>query len=186
MYASAVGGGGLLTLPLLLITGLPIHIALGTQRLAAVILELASAIKFHKEKMIDFKKALPLGVTAGLGALIGVNIVLAIDEKYLSLIMAILLVLMFFLITNKHKLGLTERPMTRKHFLLLAFCSFLLGIWGGFFGPGFGAFIAILLVFFGFTFTGSAAISRVIGVFMSGVAITFTPGSKYTYNPGIM
>ncbi len=171
LYASSVGVGGLFTLPLLLLTGLPIHIALGTQRFAAVILELASSIKFSKEKKVNFTLAIPLGIIAGLGSIIGVTIVIAINEKYLNIIIAILLVVIFIILKNKNKFGLKEHVLTHKHYLLLAASTFLLGIWGGFFGPGFGAFSVMLLVFFGFTFIESAAVSRVIGVFMSGVAM---------------
>jgi uncharacterized membrane protein YfcA len=66
LYASSVGGGGLFTLPLLLWTGIPVQIALGTQRFAAVILELASSIRFYKEKKVNLKFALPFALLAGL------------------------------------------------------------------------------------------------------------------------
>lgn len=171
LYASSVGGGGLLTLPLLLFTGVPIHIALGTQRFAALILEVVSSLKFYKEKKIDFKVALPLGIVSGLGALVGVHLIIAIDAKYLNLIIGVLLVLIFLLITFKDKLGVKERNFVRKHHSLLAILTFLFSIWGGFFGPGFGVFITILMVLFGYTFISSAAISRVIGVFMSAAAM---------------
>ncbi|HEX8965153.1 MAG TPA: sulfite exporter TauE/SafE family protein, partial [Patescibacteria group bacterium] len=114
---------------------------------------------------------IPLGIIAGLGSIIGVNLIIAINEKYLNIIVAILLVAIFLFIKNKNKLGIKEHTLTRKHYISLSLTTFILGIWGGFFGPGFGALSVILLVFFGFTFLESAAISRVIGVFMSGVAM---------------
>ena len=43
----------------------------------------------------------------------------------------------------------------------------MLGIYGGFFGGGFGSFIMFLLLFSGFTFIKSAAIGRVVGFIMS-------------------
>lgn len=179
LYASSVGGGGLFTLPLLLLTGLPTHIALGTQRFAAVILELASSAKFHKEKKVAFRLAIPLGILAGVGALLGVSIVLALDEQYLKIIIALLLVAVYF-ISNK-KRGVKEYTKTRKHYFLLGLSTFLIGIWGGFFGPGFGAFSVMLLVSFGYTFIESAAVSRVIGVFMSVVAMIVFARSGYIH-----
>ena len=171
LYASSVGGGGLFTLPLLLWTGIPVQVALGTQRFAAVILELASSLKFHKEKKVNLKLALPLGVLAGLGSLIGVNVILSINEKTLALIMAILLVGVYLVVRNQKK-WMREKPlMSGKHYFLLALATFFLGIWGGFFGAGFGAFIMMPFLFFGFKFMESAGIARVIGFVMSTFAM---------------
>jgi uncharacterized protein len=187
LYASSVGGGGLLALPFLLLTGLPLHIALGTQRLAAVILEFASSIKFYKEKKINFKVALPLGVIAGLGAVVGANFVIAINENILNLVIAGLLVLVYFLFFfTKKKLGFEKHKLTHKHYFLLILCTFLIGIWGGFFGTGFGIFSVMMLVFFGFPFFEGAAMSRVIGFFMSGIAmIIFAQHGLINYIYGI-
>ena len=171
LYASSVGGGGLLTLPLLLWTGLPITLAFGTQRLAAVILELASAIKFYKEKKVNLKIALPFGIIAGLGSLIGVNIILSLNEKHLSLITAVVLVIIYFVVINQKRWAIKERVMTHKNYLLLAGSIFVLGIWGGFFGAGFGAFIMVPFLIFGYKFIESAAMGRVIGFIMSTFAM---------------
>lgn len=75
LYGSTVGGGALISLPLLVLVGLPTHIALGTQRLAAVMLELASAIKFHRAGKLNFTLAFPLGIVAAVGSIIGVSLV---------------------------------------------------------------------------------------------------------------
>ena len=50
LYASNVGSGGLVTLPLFILLGLPTTIAIGTNRLSAVLLEFGSALKFYREK----------------------------------------------------------------------------------------------------------------------------------------
>ena len=75
LYASNVGGGSFVSFPLLILSGLPIHIAIATNRFSAVILEFFSAIKFYKEKKIDLKMGLILGVIASIGSFIGANIV---------------------------------------------------------------------------------------------------------------
>jgi len=186
LYASSVGGGGLFTLPLLLWTGIPVQIALGTQRFAAVILELASSIKFYKEKKVNLKLALPLGILAGLGSLIGVNIILAINERQLSLIIAVLLIAVYIAVKNQ-KRWMKEKPvMNHKHYMLLAVATFFIGIWGGFFGAGFGAFIMMPFLFFGYKFMESAATGRVIGFCMSTFAmVVFAQHGLINYVYGI-
>jgi hypothetical protein len=46
------GGGGMLTIPTLLSAGLPPHVALGTNKLAASFGSLTASITFYKKKVI--------------------------------------------------------------------------------------------------------------------------------------
>ncbi len=171
LYASTVGGGGLVTLPLLIFSGLPIHMAIGTNRFAIVLLELSSSLKFLKEKKLDLKLGVIMGLAAAGGAVIGSSIVLRIPENVLSLVVAILLLAVFVIVYNKDKLGITEKQVNKKNLWLMAVFSFFLGIYGGFLGPGFGTFIMFLFLLGGLSFIKSAAVSRAVGVFMSVAAM---------------
>jgi len=183
LYASLVGGGGLVTFPLLILTGLPTHIAIATNRLGAVILELSSIVNFYKEKTMNLRLGIFLGVFAGLGSIIGSFIVIKITPKFLNLIIAILFLLIFIVLLNKDKLGLKEKKLKNKNPLLISLFSFLLGIYGGFFGTGFGTFIMFLLVLYGFTFIKSAATARIIGFIMSlTAAIVFALNGLIVYS----
>jgi len=167
LYASTVGGGGLLSFPLLIFVGLPVHLAIGTQRLSAVILELASALKFHSARKLKVKLSLILGIIAAIGAVIGANLVLKVDEKILNIVVSIILPLAAFIVFNKDKLKIKADKTNRKHLLILALITFPIGIYGGFFGPGWGVIITIFLVLFGFGYMESAAMARAIGFIMS-------------------
>jgi len=170
LYGSTVGSGGLISLPLVLLTGLPIHTAIATNRFGATLLELSSAARFHKEKELNIKLGLLFGVTAALGSFIGSNLVINFDEKYLNLITAILLVSIFLILIFKNKLGIREKIISHKHWLIAAMSTFLLGIYGGFLGVGFGTLITFVFVLIGLNFVRSAAVSRVVGLIMSAVA----------------
>lgn len=167
LYASTVGGGSLVSFPLLVLAGLPIHAAVATNRFAAVILEFASAIKFFKEKKLDFKLGLILSAFAIAGATLGAKITLSIDDKSLNLIVSGLFIIAFLVLFNKDKLKIKEKAVTKKNFILAEFATFLLSIYGGFFGAGFGFFIIIAMVLLGFNFIKSAALGRMIEFFMS-------------------
>lgn len=161
----------MITLPLLILIGLPVPVAIATNRVNVVFLELASAIKFHKSGKLDLKKGLGLGVIAGLGSLIGARLVLDINETYLNLIVASLFTLVFvFLLTHKK---IKKSKIKKISWPLVILFTFILGIYGGFLGPGFGTFIAILMVFCGETFVTGSAIARVVGFMMSSFAAVF-------------
>lgn len=166
-YAANVGGGALLSFPLLILTGLSTTNAIATQRFAAVVLELVSALKFHKEKQLNLKVGLFLSLFAIAGAAIGARIVLSINEKTLNLVVSALFLFAFFILLNRDRLKIKEKGMTQKNLVLAAISTFLLSIYGGFFGAGFGFFIIIVLVLLGFNFIKSAAIGRIVGFFMS-------------------
>ncbi|QQR84031.1 sulfite exporter TauE/SafE family protein [Candidatus Peregrinibacteria bacterium] len=167
LYGSTVGSGGLVSFPLVLLTGLPIHSAIATNRFGATLLELSSTARFYKEKKLNFKLGLVFGLVAAFGSFIGSNIVFNIDEKYLNLIIAIALLSVFLVLIFKNKLGLQEKNISRKHWIAALFGSLLLGIYGGFFGIGFGTFITFIFLLIGLNFIKSAAVSRVVGLVMS-------------------
>ncbi len=52
---SVVGGGGLIALPVLLATGLPPAVALGTNKLAGTMSSLTSTISFMRSGNVDLK-----------------------------------------------------------------------------------------------------------------------------------
>ena len=166
LYGSSVGGGGLISFPLVLLTGLPIHTAIATNRFGATFLELGSALRFHQGKELKLKLGILFGLVAALGAFIGANMIVHIEEKYLSLITAILLGVVFFISIFKKKLGIGEKKISHKHWLMALISTFFLGIYGGFFGPGFGTLITFVFVLVGLNFIKSAAVSRVVGFFM--------------------
>jgi len=167
LYAGNVGGAALVSVPLLIFTGISIHVVIATQRLAAMIAEFFCAVRFYKAKQLDLNTGLFFGLFAVFGSIIGANISLTIDEKILNLIVSIMLLGVFGLFLVKDKLGLKERLVTKRNKILTGICVFFLSIYGGFFGAGFGFFVVVLLVLFGFSFTKGAAIGRVIGFFMS-------------------
>lgn len=184
LYAGNVGGGSLVGFPLLLLIGLPTHAAIASMRFSAVILEFFTTLKFYKEGRLNLKFGLILGVFAAIGAVIGTNIVISTDEKNLNLIVGVLLLAVLLVIFNKDKIGLKEVRVKQNAIIPASIFTLLLGIYGGFFGAGFGTFIMILMALFGFTFIQSAAIGRVVGLFMS-VSSTYVFASQglinYTY-----
>ena len=52
---SVVGGGGLISLPVMLLTGLPPTVALGTNKLAAIAGVLTSSTTFWRRGMVEKK-----------------------------------------------------------------------------------------------------------------------------------
>jgi uncharacterized membrane protein YfcA len=172
-YGSSVGGGALLTFPLLLLVGMPVHVAIGTQRFAAILLEGVSALKFHREKKLHVRLGMLLSIAGFVGSVVGAFIVLDIDERVLNLVVGIMLVVatVMFLLKDRVR-NRTHRSNSTFYVGLLYVSIFLFGIYSSFFAVGSAMFGVIILSLFGFPFFASAALARMIGTF-AAIAGTF-------------
>jgi uncharacterized membrane protein YfcA len=169
-----VGGGSLISVPLLIASGLPAHLAVGTNRFAMVFNTGVGAIDYHRKIQYDVKMALFLAVFASAGSYLGANIVLQIDERILEYIIGVLMLILGGVIFYKKKLGLVERQLTltTRNYLSIVILTFLLGIYGGFFGGGISTmFTFVFISYFGKSFIQSAGITRFIVSILSMVAV---------------
>lgn len=136
------GGGGLLTVPALLATGLDPHLALGTNKGQSTFGAVASAAGFWRKGALDRKRALPAFVLGAAGAVLGALAQLAIDPKPLRPIVLGLLVFAAALIVASPK------PRARGHAspAILGAIALALGAYDGFFGPGTGSLLILAFV----------------------------------------
>lgn len=171
---TVVGGGSLVSVPLLITVGLPTHLAIGTNRLAMVFNTGVGAIEYYRKVKFNIKMALSLAAFASVGSLLGANIVLTIDEVTLRYVMAVLMLIMGGVIFYKRKLGLEEggANTSRKTFASIIALSFVLGIYGGFFGAGISTmFTFVFVLFLGMSFVGSAGMTRFVVSILSMTAV---------------
>lgn len=134
------GGGGLITIPSLLLVGVPPMIALGTNKLQAVIGELTTSIIFIKSKQVSIKGIfLGLSCTA-IGAVVGAVSVSLFDKSSLEIILPILMVFITIYSVTSNKLKATlnsDAKISTTQFMVM--CGLLIGFYNGFFGPGTGS-----------------------------------------------
>jgi uncharacterized membrane protein YfcA len=77
------GGGGIISLPALLVAGVPPHLALGTNKGQAVFGATASAVSFWRRGEVDRDRALPAFVAGFVGSVVGARLVLGIPPATL-------------------------------------------------------------------------------------------------------
>ncbi|GHV53417.1 UPF0721 transmembrane protein [Deltaproteobacteria bacterium] len=159
------GGGGLLTLPAMLLTGLPPETALGTNKFAAYSGVLASLGSYARSGFVLWKAALT-GVPAMLiGDALGAGLLLSFDSAMVGKILVFMLPVGLFAVFMPKKDG-RERPMKPYEFYsTLPLICFILGIYDGFFGPGSGTFFVIAFhAFLGMGLLQSVASAKMIGM----------------------
>lgn len=187
---SIAGGGGLISLPAYLIAGVPPHMALGTNKLGSSMGTTISTIRFAKNGYIHGKIAVCSAVMALIGSALGANLTLLINEKVIKhLMMVVLPVVAYYVLRNKNigDESLVGTIPERKVFLISLVAAFAIGAYDGFYGPGTGTFLILILT--GAARMGmkqAAGITKVINLSANVAAlITFIINGKVLYPLGL-
>ncbi len=143
------GGGGLISLPVYLMSGLPVHNAIATNKLSSTTGTAFSTGRLVKNHFADLKLAVPSVIAALTGSVIGANIALHTSDRLLKMVLVILLpVVAGYVLTRKNLEPAQPFSLSRtKEYLIVTAASFVIGIYDGFYGPGTGTFA--LLAFTG-------------------------------------
>lgn len=140
------GGGGLLTVPALLWAGLPVPLALGTNKLQSSCGTALATWRYAKAGLLKIP-GVGVGVVATLaGACLGVACVNLIDPAYLRRALPFLLVAVAVYFWLKPDLGDQPRPSRLAPVAFAVIAGLCLGFYDGFFGPGTGSFWMVACV----------------------------------------
>jgi uncharacterized membrane protein YfcA len=144
---SIAGGGGLISLPAYLLAGLPPHFAIGTNKLSSAFGTTVSAVRFCRNKFVDWGTAIPSVFLALIGSALGANLALLLEEKVMKYVLIVILPIVAFYVLRsrriKTKTSEDEVPR-RKAYLIVCLASFLVGAYDGFYGPGTGTFLILI------------------------------------------
>lgn len=187
---SIAGGGGLISLPAFLIAGVPPHMALGTNKMSSVLGTSMATWRFAKNGYIQLKKVIWFIVAALIGSAIGANLTLHVSERIVEYMMiGVLPVVAFYVLRNK-KMGdetLAHTIPEKKSFLIALAAAFFIGLYDGFYGPGTGTFLILILTGAArYTMKEAAGTTKAINLSSNVAAIiTFIINGKVIYPLGL-
>lgn len=185
---SIAGGGGLITVPVLLAVGIPPHLALGTNKVQSSFGSSTAAIRYARSGLI-VKEQIVTGVVFTLaGAALGTVLVQIIPAEFLGKIIPFILLSVFFYTLLSPNLGHKQRDARVKKSLFYKVAGLTLGFYDGFFGPGTGSFWTIALIsFLGYDMKGATATTKITNFTSNLVALTvFIIGGKILLLPGLI
>ena len=181
------GGGGLISLPVLMSTGMPPQMALGTNKLQSSFGTLIAAWNYTSKGEVEIKKTLVGILFTLVGALAGAWTIQRLDPWFLSYIIPLMLVAVFLYTLFSRNLGLvTTRARLSLNLFFMIF-GLALGFYDGFFGPGTGNFwMTAFMVVMGFNMTRAAGFTRIMNLVSNLVALAmFVVGQNVVYSVGI-
>lgn len=140
------GGGGLITLPALLLSGLTPVQALATNKLQSSAGSFSATMAFFRKGLINWKHSKWVFFASLAGGMIGALLATRLPAQFLQIVVPILLicVAIYFILTPSLD-GKEKRAKISRTLFLLTFVP-LIGFYDGIFGPGTGSFFMVAFV----------------------------------------
>ena len=187
-FADAIaGGGGLITLPVLLNLGMDPKSALGTNKLQATFGSGSAAVHFARAGTVALRDCKRGFAFTFIGAALGTLLVQQLPRDVLAHAIPVLLVLAAVYFLLKPNPGVTDAPPRLSRGWFDAGFGLVLGFYDGFFGPGTGTFWAMVFVLgLGFNLTKATGYTKVMN-FASNLSslLFFLVGRNVLFVPGL-
>lgn len=142
---AVAGGGGLISMPAMLLCGIAPHVALGTGKFAASLGSLTSLWTFARNHLVLMRIA-PAGfASAFIGAMLGSTLTMYIPSEILGKVLIFLLPVGMAVSLFSGKLVTSEGELPAHGlWTRVILMGLVIGAYDGFFGPGTGSFFIIM------------------------------------------
>src|SRR5690606_12298133 len=143
---SIAGGGGLITVPALLLAGFSPVAALGTNKLQGLFGSGSATLAYAAKGHVDLRHQLPSALMALAGGVLGALAATVVPAAILSAALPIVLVAIALYFAIKPNMGDIDRARRLSPFLFGLMIVPAIGFYDGIFGPGAGSFYMLAFV----------------------------------------
>jgi uncharacterized protein len=184
---SIAGGGGLITLPVLLTLGIPPQLTLGTNKLQATFGSAGAAWHYWRAKVVSLRECGWGVFYTFIGAAIGSIIVQYLDSSFLKHFIPVALIVIAAYMFFKPQLGAEDIHPRMGPGKFYALAGLGLGFYDGFIGPGTGTFWTMAYMLgLGFNLTKATGHTKVMNATSNVVSlICFAVAGHVYYAAGI-
>ncbi|MGC6377112.1 TSUP family transporter [Bisgaard Taxon 45] len=180
------GGGGLITIPALLMTGMPPALALGTNKLQACGGSFSASLYFLRQSAVNLAEVWLILLMTFIGASLGTILIQLVDSAIIKKVLPFLILAigLYFLVSPT--LGNEDRQKRISYLGFALSAGLGIGFYDGFFGPGTGSLLSLAFVMLlGFNLTKATAHAKVLN-FTSNIAslIFFLIGGQIMWSVG--
>lgn len=143
---SIAGGGGMITIPAMLLAGIPPLEALGTNKLQSLFGSGSATVAYAGAGHVDIRRQLPMAALAAGGAVFGAAVATVIPADALRAALPCLLVGIALYFALKPNVGDLDRHRRLSEAAFGFTIVPLIGFYDGLFGPGTGSFFMLAFV----------------------------------------
>jgi hypothetical protein len=182
------GGASALTVPLLVLVGLPGNLANGTNRVGIFTQNVVAAWRFRSEGVSGFRAAVPVLIPIALGAAIGAGLISQVTDATFQRLFGFVMVALLVPIA----LGMTPptpaSPRTRPRSPAATFVVFLaIGLYGGAFQAGVGIALLMALSYTGYDLIRANSVKVVVNAALTLVAVPiFVARGQVAWGPAAL
>lgn len=171
---SIAGGGGLITVPVLIGIGLPPQAALGTNKLQASFGSGGAMLHFVRAGTVKLSDCWAGIIWTAIGAALGVWAVQLLDATILKQLIPWLLAAIAIYTLFSPRLGAEDSHSRMKSGPFYLLFGLAIGFYDGFFGPGTGSFWTMaLMMLLGCSMLRATAATKVMNFTSNFVALAF-------------
>ena len=167
------GSGSLLTLPLLILLGLPANVANATNRVGVLLQTIAAVATFGRRGALPLAGSWKLLVPSVVGGVVGAELAVDLDEALLRQTIGVLLLVLLGVMLLKPERWIAAHAAPREPRLLVEVpLFFAIGVYGGFIQVSVGLFLlAGLVLGAGYNLVGANALKNLIVLVLTAAAL---------------
>nr|WP_291160601.1 TSUP family transporter [Ensifer sp. SSB1] len=140
---SIAGGGGMITIPAMLIAGIPPLQTLGTNKLQGLFGSGSASLSYARRGHVNLKEQLPMALMSGLGSVFGALLATVVPGDVLKAVLPFLLIAIALYFGLKPNMGDVDQHRRITPFVFTLTLVPLIGFYDGVFGPGTGSFFML-------------------------------------------
>jgi hypothetical protein len=184
---SIAGGGGLLTVPALLLAGFDPVTAIATNKVQGTFAIVSALYTYARKGLVEWRAGLPMFLVAASFGATGAASVHLMTKIFLNAIVPIALVVVALYFGFARGIGDADRKSVLSRLLFIALIVPPIAFYDGFFGPGGGSFYAMALVsLLGLGLIRTTAMAKVLnGGSNAGSLLIFTLAGSVLWPVGI-
>lgn len=186
IVGSIIGlGGGIIVVPTLTFLGVPPALASSSSLFAAFSNSIASTASYAKQRRIDYKTGLRLGLMSIPGTILGAFLTAEVTPSAFKILFGAVLVASCLYLFLRRNLNQEQTGVAKQAIALSAAISFFAGILSSFFGIGGGIiFVPLMIIGLGLLVKRATATSQLILLFSSASGLithAFLGHADYAY-----
>ena len=183
------GSGSLITLPILILLGLPANVANGTNRVGVLMQNIVAVATFRRHGALPLAGSLWPVIATLAGAVLGAELAVDLDEALMRRVIGVLmLVMLVIMLARPERWLVARRGKARADLLLQVPVFFAIGLYGGFVQAGVGIFLlAGLVLGAGFDLVGANAVKNfIVLVFTVAALVVFLVNAQVRWEYGLL
>ena len=143
---SIAGGGGMITIPAMLLAGIPPLETLGTNKLQSLFGSGSATIAYARAGHVQLREQLPMAALSAIGSALGAVLATVVPGDVLKAALPFLLVGIALYFGLKPSIGDIDKHRRMSVFLFTVTIVPAIGFYDGVFGPGTGSFFMLAFV----------------------------------------